>query len=133
MDFLISVDTGGTFTDIAVFDSKKKEVLYGKTLTNYKNLVLGALDAIESTGTHIKDAKVLKHATTHVINTFIQRKGAKTALITTQGFRDTLEIGRGNRPIPFALEYRRDAPSSLATCALKSTREWPPMARSSRR
>ncbi len=110
MDFLISVDTGGTFTDIAVFDSKKKEVLYGKTLTNYKNLVLGALDAIESTGTHIKDAKVLKHGTTHVINTFIQRKGAKTALITTQGFRDTLEIGRGNRPIPFALEYRRDAP-----------------------
>lgn len=110
MDFLISVDTGGTFTDIAVFDSKNREVLYGKTLTNYKNLVFGALDAIESTGTHIKDATVLKHGTTHVINTFIQRKGAKTALITTQGFRDTLEIGRGNRPIPFALEYRRDEP-----------------------
>ena len=110
MDLLISVDTGGTFTDIAVYDANKREVLYGKTLTNYQNLVLGALDAIESTGTHIQDAKVLKHGTTHVINTFIQRKGAKTALITTQGFRDTLEIGRGNRPIPFALEYRRDDP-----------------------
>ena len=110
MSFLISVDTGGTFTDIAVFDSKTKKVLYGKTLTNYSDLVVGALEAIKSTGTDIKKAELLKHGTTHVINTFIQRKGAKTALITTKGFKDTIEIGRGNRPIPFSLEYRRDDP-----------------------
>ena len=110
MSFLISVDTGGTFTDIAVFDSKTKKVLYGKTLTNYSDLVVGALEAIKSTGTDIKIAELLKHGTTHVINTFIQRKGAKTALITTKGFKDTIEIGRGNRPIPFSLEYRRDDP-----------------------
>ena len=110
MSFLISVDTGGTFTDIAVFDSKTKKVLYGKTLTNYSDLVVGALEAIKSTGTDIKKAEILKHGTTHVINTFIQRKGAKTALITTKGFKDTIEIGRGNRPIPFSLEYRRDDP-----------------------
>jgi len=110
MSFLISVDTGGTFTDIAVFDSKSKRVLYGKTLTNYSDLVVGALEAIESTGADIKKAELLKHGTTHVINTFIQRRGAKTALITTKGFKDTIEIGRGNRPIPFSLEYRRDDP-----------------------
>jgi len=110
MSFLISVDTGGTFTDIAVFDSKSKKVLYGKTLTNYSDLVVGALEAIKSTGTDIQKAELLKHGTTHVINTFIQRKGAKTALVTTKGFKDTIEIGRGNRPIPFSLEYRRDDP-----------------------
>src|SRR5207237_4339922 len=50
------------------------------------------------------------HGTTLVINSRIQRKGAKAALLTTKGFRDVLEIARGNRPDPFDLHYRRDEP-----------------------
>ena len=53
---------------------------------------------------------MLKHGTTVVINSILERRGAKTALITTEGFRDTLEIGRGSRPESFNLFYRRLAP-----------------------
>ena len=55
-------------------------------------------------------ANFVNHGTTLVINSLIQRKGAKAALVTTAGFRDVLEIARGNRPDPFDLHYRRDEP-----------------------
>ena len=107
---MVAADTGGTFTDVAVYDATQGRVSYGKTLTNYTDLVEGALAGLESTGVKLDQTLLFKHGTTHVINTFIQRSGAKTALVATRGFRDTLEIGRGNRPVPFALEYRRDPP-----------------------
>ena len=107
---MVAADTGGTFTDVAVYDACERKVSYGKTLTNYTDLVEGALDGLASTGLKLDEALLFKHGTTHVINTFIQRSGARTALVATRGFRDTLEIGRGNRPVPFALEYRRDPP-----------------------
>src|SRR5204862_4053716 len=56
------------------------------------------------------ESNLVNHGTTLVINSFIQRKGAKTALVTSQGFRDILEIARGNRPDPFDLHYQRDEP-----------------------
>src|SRR5690606_26322447 len=55
-------------------------------------------------------ASLVNHGTTLVINSLTQRKGAKTALVTSQGFRDILEIARGNRPDPFDLHYQRDEP-----------------------
>jgi N-methylhydantoinase A len=110
MRYMVAADTGGTFTDVAVYDTEAGQVRYGKTLTNYGDLVEGALDGLKGTDVQLDQALLFKHGTTHVINTFIQRTGAKTALLATRGFRDTLEIGRGNRPVPFALEYRRDEP-----------------------
>ncbi len=110
MRFMIAADTGGTFTDIAVYDKEDRKVLYGKDLTNYTDLVQGALDSLSGTGAPVHEATLFKHGTTHVINTLIERTGAKTALVTTRGFRDSLEIGRGNRPVPFALHYRRKPP-----------------------
>jgi N-methylhydantoinase A len=110
MRYMVAADTGGTFTDVAVYDAQAGQVRYGKTLTNYGDLVEGALDGLKGTDVQLDQALLFKHGTTHVINTFIQRTGAKTALLATRGFRDTLEIGRGNRPVPFALEYRRDEP-----------------------
>jgi N-methylhydantoinase A len=110
MRYMVAADTGGTFTDVAVYDAEAGQVRYGKTLTNYGDLVEGALDGLKGTDVQLDKALLFKHGTTHVINTFIQRTGAKTALLATRGFRDTLEIGRGNRPVPFALEYRRDEP-----------------------
>ena len=56
------------------------------------------------------DVRLINHGTTLVINALIQRKGARTALVTTKGFRDVLEIARGNRPDPFDLYYQRDEP-----------------------
>jgi hypothetical protein len=108
--YLIATDTGGTFTDVAVYDREAQKVTYGKTLTNYGDLIDGVLDGLSTTDAKLDDALLFKHGTTHVINTFIQRSGARTALVATRGFADMIEIGRGNRPVPFALKYMRDAP-----------------------
>lgn len=110
MRYMIAADTGGTFTDVAVYDADTQRVVYGKTLTNYTDLVDGVLEGLQDTGVALEKALLLKHGTTHVINTFTQRNGARTALVTTRGFRDMLEIARGNRPVPFQLNYRRDPP-----------------------
>lgn len=107
---MVAADTGGTFTDVAVYDADTRQVSYGKTLTDYADLVEGVLEGLAGTGVKLDRTLLFKHGTTHVINTFVQRSGAKTALVATRGFRDMLEIGRGNRPVPFALEYRRDPP-----------------------
>ncbi len=110
MSFMIAADTGGTFTDVAVYDADTRRVVYGKTLSNYTDLVEGVLEGLQGTGVPLDRTLLLKHGTTHVINTFTQRNGAKTALVTTRGFRDMIEIARGNRPVPFQLNYRRDSP-----------------------
>ncbi len=106
--YLIAADTGGTFTDIVAFDSISGSISYGKALTNYSNLADGALEGLEGAKIDLAHGYLFKHGTTHVINAFIQRNGAKTALVSTRGFSDSLEIGRGNRPVPFSLRYRRD-------------------------
>lgn len=108
--YLIAADTGGTFTDLAVYDSQTGATKFGKTLTTYGNLVNGVITGLEDTSAQLNQASLFKHGTTHVINAFIQRHGARTALVATKGFRDVLEIARGNRPETFNLRYRRSEP-----------------------
>lgn len=108
--YLIAVDTGGTFTDLAVYDTQTSKTFFGKTLTKYADLVAGVIECLRDSGADLSGAQLLKHGTTHVINGFIQRSGARVALITTAGFRDILEIARGSRPVPFDLGYRRAPP-----------------------
>ena len=67
-------------------------------------------ECIRKASLDARDASFVKHGTTLVINALLQRAGAKTALITTQGFRDILEIGRGNRTQPFNLRFHREPP-----------------------
>ena len=110
MRYLIAADTGGTFTDLAVYDADTGATHFGKTLTDYTDLVAGVIEGLGDTSADLAQAAFLKHGTTHVINAFVQRNGARTALVTTAGFRDLLEIGRGNRAIPFDLAYRRLPP-----------------------
>ncbi|GGF22656.1 hydantoinase/oxoprolinase family protein [Subtercola lobariae] len=106
----IGVDIGGTFTDLASVDDEGV-LRVSKILTSHgeeESAVLTALDAV-------KDAKmaappVVAHGTTLVINALLERKGAHTALVTTEGFGDLLDIGRANRPQMFNLRYRRDEP-----------------------
>ncbi|MCR6735972.1 MAG: hypothetical protein NVV83_18655 [Afipia sp.] len=110
MRYLIAADTGGTFTDLAVHDTLTGETRFGKTLTDYSDLIAGVISGLEDTESSIGDAALLKHGTTHVINALLERRGAKAALITTAGFRDVVEIARGNRSVPFDLRYRRTPP-----------------------
>lgn len=108
--YLVAADTGGTFTDLAVYDTETGDTRFGKTLTTAKDLVIGALKGLDETGIQVDDASIFIHGTTHVINSLLERRGGRTALVTTSGFRDVLEIGRGNRAEPFNLRYRRDPP-----------------------
>jgi N-methylhydantoinase A len=110
MPHAVAVDIGGTFTDLVAYDRDSGAVLYTKSPTTYGNLVEGVLDCLLKAKLDPKAASLVNHGTTLVINALIQRRGAKAALVTTAGFRDILEIARGNRPDPFDLHYRRDEP-----------------------
>ncbi|HEY4407485.1 MAG TPA: hydantoinase/oxoprolinase family protein [Xanthobacteraceae bacterium] len=110
MPHAVAVDIGGTFTDLVAYDYDSRTVVYTKSPTTYGNLVEGVLDCFVKAKLDPRTADFVNHGTTLVINALIQRKGAKAALVTTAGFRDILEIARGNRPDPFDLHYRRDEP-----------------------
>lgn len=110
MSLLIAVDIGGTFTDLVAYDRLSNEVLFAKALTNYVDFISAFDECIARTGIGLADCEVFRHGTTLIINLLIQRKGAQAALITTRGFEDVLEIGRGNRPDAFNLRYHRDEP-----------------------
>ncbi|MFM9969951.1 MAG: hydantoinase/oxoprolinase family protein [Burkholderiales bacterium] len=109
MSIMVAADTGGTFTDLAAFDSATGKFSMTKSLTTYDDLVNGLMDCFHKAKIELPQAEIVKFATTLVINTFVQRNGAKTALLATEGHRDILEIKRGNRAVPFDLRYERDA------------------------
>src|ERR1700726_4356746 len=106
----VAVDIGGDFTDLVALDNDNPTGTYTKSPPTYGNLVAGVLDCFAKAKLDPHAGNFVNHGTTLVINSLIQRKGAKAALVTTGGFRDILEIARGNRPDPFALHYRRDEP-----------------------
>ena len=110
MSLIVAVDTGGTFTDIAAYDLDTGTVSCAKALTTYNDLVDGVMACASEAGIDLGKAVLAKHGTTLVINTLLQRSGAKAALVTTKGFRDTLELARGNRTNPFRIDYRRAPP-----------------------
>jgi len=107
-DMMIAVDTGGTFTDLAAYDKATGRIVFSKALTTYGDFVEGIRASASRCGVNLSDATIFKHGTTLVINTLLERRGSVTALVTTEGFADVLEIGRGNRPEVFNLRYRRD-------------------------
>jgi N-methylhydantoinase A len=110
MSYVVAVDIGGTFTDLVAYDHDNGNVVYTKSPTTYDNFVGGILDCFGKADLAPDQVSFLNHGTTLVINAYIQRNGAKTALVTTRGFRDVIEIARGNRPDPFDLTYQRNEP-----------------------
>ncbi|HEY0876726.1 MAG TPA: hydantoinase/oxoprolinase family protein [Vicinamibacterales bacterium] len=97
----IGVDIGGTFTDLLLVNDATGEIFVGKTLTTPKDPSLAVAEetreALAATGTAAAGVQTVIHGTTLVTNAIIERKGATTALVTTKGFRDTLEIRREHR------------------------------------
>ncbi len=94
----LSVDIGGTFTDFSLLDLSTHRVLVHKVLTDPDNpalaLMQGAREILQAAAVDFDRLQVVVHSTTLTTNAIIERKGAKTALITTRGFRDILEMGR---------------------------------------
>ncbi len=107
---IVGIDIGGTFTDLASFDPETGAVRFSKSLTTPPDFELGAQRCLELADIPAETISALRHGTTVVINALLERKGARTALVATAGFRDILEIGRGNRPEGFNLFYERIPP-----------------------
>lgn len=106
----MAVDIGGTFTDVVVFDERRGDLSLAKTLSTPAELARGVLDGLTKASVHFPETTTLIHGSTVVINAVIERKGAKTALVTTKGFRDVYEIGRINRPESFNPRFRKHRP-----------------------
>lgn len=106
-------DVGGTFTDLVYFETHadgRQSLRVAKADTTPPNFEEGILEVLRRGAVRIPDMAVFTHGTTVVINALTERRGARTALITTEGFRDVLEIARGARPDFFNLRYRKPAP-----------------------
>lgn len=110
----VATDVGGTFTDLVCFsestDSGIQQLKTAKSDTTPPNFEAGVLNVLDKAQVNVNDIDVMAHGTTVVINALTERKGSKTALITSKGFRDILEIGRGNRPDFFNLNYQKPEP-----------------------
>lgn len=103
--YRLGCDIGGTFTDFVLLNDKTGELKIFKCLTTPKDpsdaVEFGIREMEKETPGFVEKMDEVIHGTTLVINSIIERKGAKTALITTKGFRDVLEIGRGIRYAPY--------------------------------
>jgi len=110
----VATDVGGTFTDLVYFETDsatgRQTVRTAKSDTTPPNFEQGVLNVLAKAEVAPADIAFFAHGTTVVINALTERKGARTALITTEGFRDVLEIARGNRPDFFNLQYVKPQP-----------------------
>jgi N-methylhydantoinase A len=110
MSLVAATDIGGTFTDLVVFDPETREIGIAKASTTPARFADGVMDSLAAGAVPLEHVGHLIHGTTIVINALTERKGARTALVTTRGFRDVLEIGRGNRPDMYNLVCRKPQP-----------------------
>lgn len=108
--YRVSTDVGGTFTDGVLLNETTGEIRLTKVLTTPSNPATGTIQCIDRYDVDLAEASFLAHGTTVVINALIEEKGAKTALITTAGFRDVLEIGRSNRLEMYDALYKKPDP-----------------------
>ena len=113
--FRIGVDIGGTFTDGTLVDSSTGQVITSKVLTTPADPASGFISAVNKllgVNNDVEPGEIehVVHATTVATNAIIEGKTAKTAFVTTQGFRDMLEIARQIRPSLYDLQFEKPAP-----------------------
>ena len=110
MPIVVAVDIGGTFTDFLGYDPGTGRLLSAKTSSTPRELVRGIQDCLDKVHLPISEIQTFVHGSTVAINTVVERKGARTALIVTRGTRDVYKIGRGNRPEAYNIWFKRPEP-----------------------
>jgi N-methylhydantoinase A len=110
LSLVLALDIGGTFTDLVAFDLANGSIHHAKSSTTPHDLAIGIRETLEKSGLPIHDAETFIHGSTVAINTAIERTGARTALVVTEGTRDVYAIGRGNRPEAYNLFFKRPTP-----------------------
>ena len=109
------VDVGGTFTDLILYDAESGAVRLAKTPTTLDNQAFGVLKALELADADLSTLDLIVHGTTTTTNAVLERTLCKTGLVTTQGFRDILELGRRTRPNAYGMkgEFKPVIPRDL--------------------
>ena len=121
--YRIGIDVGGTFTDVVLIENSTGDVSVAKRLNRHDDRTETVVEAIERlldrAGVTTEQLGWISHGTTIATNAVIERKGAKTALITNRNFRDILEIGRFARPPELIYRIHEDKPAPLVPRRLR--------------
>src|SRR5699024_199797 len=114
MKYRLGVDTGGTFTDVSLISEDSGESYVTKVPSTPENSSIGVLNGakqiILEAGITYNDLSFFIHGSTVATNTLLEKKGARTALLTTKGFKDILQIGRQTRPKLYDFRARQSNP-----------------------
>jgi N-methylhydantoinase A len=125
MDMRVAIDTGGTFTDIILYDEKSDDFCLAKIPSHPENpespFIEGLLKVLKIAEKNLREVKEIRHGTTLVTNALLEGKTAKVGLLVTKGFRDLLEIGRQQRPSLYDLTKERLTPLVPRDCVLEIT------------
>ena len=106
----VGVDVGGTFTDIFVYNETTGETVSAKVPTTPENQAIGVMQSVDAAEVALGDVGFMAHGTTTGTNALLERNGAKTALLSTDGFRDVLEIMRTDRESGYDLTWNKPDP-----------------------
>ena len=117
--YIVGIDVGGTFTDLLCLNVENQELLSEKVPSIPGSQWRGVLEALEKLGIDYGEVRAFVHGTTIATNALLERKGAKTGLVTTEGFRDTLEIGRTRRLIGGLFDIKFVKPKPLVSRDLR--------------
>ncbi|MFC3959133.1 hydantoinase/oxoprolinase family protein [Halovivax cerinus] len=109
----LAVDIGGTFVDSITFDRETGDITVEKASTTPDQPKDGVLDAIDKVGADLDETEAFVHGTTLGINAFLEREGARTGIITNEGFRDVFEIGRTNVQRESMYDIRYEKPDLI--------------------
>lgn len=101
---VVGVDVGGTFTDLIELEPQSGRVRLAKVPSTLDNQAFGVLNALSAAECDLAALDLIVHGTTTTTNAVLERKLARTGLITTQGFRDVLELGRRTRPQAYGMK-----------------------------
>ncbi len=106
----VGIDVGGTFTDLAMYNGETRRFSTVKVPSSPPSFWPSVIDALDKAGIDAGTAATVLHGTTVHLNAFLERKGARVALVATRGFRDIYEMRRGNRPQPYDMHFRYPQP-----------------------
>src|SRR3954454_15556386 len=108
--FRVSMDIGGTFTDVVAYDEELGSYVAGKASTTPHDLTEGVLAALTTIDAHPELCSFAVHGTTQGLNAFLQRRGERVLLLATAGAGDVYHLARGNRTRLYDIHFRKPTP-----------------------
>lgn len=108
--YRVSMDIGGTFTDVISYDDASRTFTAGKVLSTPGDLSSGVFAALDAVDVPASAVEYFVHGTTQGLNALLERRGARILLVTSAGMGDVYQIARGNRNRLFDLHYRKPVP-----------------------